>query len=498
MKKTIRTVLYNLLCLSFFNTATAQDPATLSELKLQNDMDLAVYYGKLVPQLGYDVAGDYFDEKYTKVIRTFSNDQQKAIRSPLSYLKTLNKVGAIVRQKILETHGIDLANLNKGKIFVIPNKDKINITIPFADLTLLEESSITDMVRIYIDTLYSELLKPASFEKPVFFAGFVPNQIANHFAGNHLFVDDAFYSGSIYHGKFPHLIQGALLVDQFGFTKSNMIKMIANGDWEPMFDSAHYYPVKIMAYDCLDKNAGLTATCSITPNEIINGHSAAIVSQWFMKNLFSEIISIASQSEAGASRFIDFNHLHDVNEYTGTTLLLSMYDNIRALENLHIIDLNNDIRSLQGSLNNESKTDASFMGKIYNLPNCFCQVSGICKPSNRFILLNTPLIRELMEVVAKTSNILPENYPVFSKQTHRVCMAKSTHHPLQSLATKTKDYYYNEFFLEKVISQIDTIRFFENRLRNSYIPFRKNWLKRQDEIKVITESDIFVIYQFLD
>ncbi len=124
-------------------------------------------------------------------------------RSPLNYLTLLNKAGKLLRERAMETYGIDLTKIKKEGVHTIKIEGNVTDTYPYININNLSDFEIEGMNQIFLDILTDEFLSLRGIKRPVYFAGFVEFRVANHYASYYTFLDDSRFSGSIFHGKYP-------------------------------------------------------------------------------------------------------------------------------------------------------------------------------------------------------------------------------------------------------------------------------------------------------
>ncbi len=451
------------------------------KLHLNKPDDFALYYGYLVPKYKRDVIGESYDRHYDK--KDFHGripaKVHSVARTPLSYLTVLNRAGKLLRERVIETYGIDLAEIKKSGEHHQQIRGNVTAIYPYIDIKNLSDDVIEGMNRIFVDILTNVFLKPRGIERPVFFAGFVPSETANYYAAYHTFLDDSLFSGSTFHGKYPHTLQIITFLEKTKQYQSDLELLIAQGYWGKLFDSATYYKTQVKRVDCCEWIEGRYFPCQTDPHEIMNGHSAAIVTQWLYRRQFSKIIEIANKKRFGFSAKTLFDFIgHKTNEtYILEEEVNDMNNNLRSVENLVALDLNNDIRTVYHAVQEHQKNmaDKSYLYRFLDWAN---------------------LTQSIYQKKFKTGFII--GFFFFTKfPSHTTAIWKRIPESNTALwfAIATQQPYYNERFFHAFIANSEYLLGFHATQRKMLQPTRRRWLSNRPGYEVIEDKGEYIIYR---
>ncbi len=444
------------------------------ELNMEISTDLEKYYGTTVPLIGSDILGDAYEELYWRTRKNIienhkksglstdivSNGDWDSIRSPLSYLRTINKIGKDLKELIAEKYKFDISSSYKEHHFNFSNIQNLRAEITFIETDGISREVMDGMMRIFIDIIGQKFLTPAGLEEPAMFTGFVPSVVANAIASKRLFIDDPLYSGLILHGKFTHLFQISMLIDQRLYDKHLIKGVIDSHAWGMALDSAKYRdPFRFYFKPCLYSSGSSTW---ITNH--IDGHNPVIITLWFLNHNLSGIIRASMKSDESIklfSKYLDVDQGDDaLNRYT----LEEMESNIRAVENFIILDLSHDITRLLDNIN-----------QVYNYDYLW----------NKHVLQFSYYPLWLFNVRTENDIMkdIEEDFEIYRK-IHNISV-------LSAWADNREQYLAKA--IPELLGMYVDLRFFENRIRKQLMPIRQDFIEKDHALSIMIKTSYYII-----
>ena len=194
--------------------------------------DFAHYYLEVVPKHGNDfllkaASHSVFTIDIEPLVSHADPALYEAVNSPLNYFRYLSHLGATLRNLGLLNHFFDpgsvqlqdygraeLTSLFDGEAFLPVQKSKF---IPVAQ---------GEMEKLFAESIWDLTLKHKGYDFPIVFSGFVDSDVAEALLQNTLFLDDTVFGLSWAHGKFSHLIQLGMLLDEGYLDRSRLTDII--------------------------------------------------------------------------------------------------------------------------------------------------------------------------------------------------------------------------------------------------------------------------------
>ncbi len=312
------------------------------------------YMTKIVPYLNMDVFGyvanNYYDwnmpDKFKK-----ENISQR-INSPVSYLRSLIKIGHALRKVVFEHYAVDLAELTQLPGYIEKEKSTYlpfirsfpRVRHPF------DHKEIMSLAGELIHIISSLYLRKSGFTDPVVFVGFIEKAVANKHVRESLYVDDPVFSGNLSHGKFSHILMAAMLIEHYPDLTNTWFGDVADeGYWNRLVDN------NTLSYDSQD--AQLLIGCETEDRESIvferawraeswpSGHNPVVINQLLSNNYYSSMLAGASDNPVAESFFITAinSGASDSEEHI---TLEEGGKSLKALENFINIEFEGDIKTI--------------------------------------------------------------------------------------------------------------------------------------------------------
>ncbi len=459
------------------------------DIDLDDESDLAYYYGYVVPKIKFDVIGERFDYIYEHLIfkDKLPFHVQSSVRNTLNYIPILNRIGKLFRARVKEIYNFDLAQMRVRTFNTKKIRDLVSAKFPLINIDGMPTYQIEDMMYILLDIINAEFMQHRGFKKPVFFAGFVPEETANAYAARHTFLDDSLFSGSIFHGKLPHVLQAAVFMAYSGEDQRYFESIISNGYWGALFDSSRYYDIVESPEKCNERTGIHKSICRIQAREIANGHSAAIVSQWLYKNHFSNIAYMALLIEhdpSAVTNLLDHLGLSVRKGFTPQQELVELHDNLISIENFAIADFNNDFRVLFDYVKEH-------LNMMYNRSHFFRYLTLMDYFKGELFLTFDNI--QYIKKIFKDSQIPEEALFLWNHIESWNYIAN-----LYEVSSLTSEY--NRDVMSAILSVVFTgdMTAFSPPLSQMLLPIRRLWLKKRTTFTILEDAPDYIIYRYTE